>query len=397
MRNKGSFSTLIFILVIFGSTLVSGLGVSPSRVTLDYVPNYVLEQDVCFVIHQNAHLRVQAGGAFADYVEITGVDKNSEKTITDGDNCIHYKLTLPEQYENPGRQRTVINAVEVAPADLSGNINVVVSIQHQIDVIIPYPGKYLEITGFQVQNVNRGDMVPITLSVKNRGKEMVGEALANIFFFNSSRDQVAFFEKKEKLIAPLEDRSFSFEWDSEGNPEGRYFAEAHLVYDDLHANASTKFILGGLNVELVDITQEVLYGGIKPFNLAVESLWSEPFESVNARVDLYDNKTGFLTGFDTLTRKLGPWGIENLAGYLDTDATGLGDFRARITIRYDGEIKVYERTISVKPEPEPEKAKPNLSSLFSRTNLLMLLMGLAILVLLIVIYTLIPKKKEKNK
>ena len=66
LSKRGSLILLcslsIMILLVLSTVNVSGLGVTPSRVVLRYVPNYLYENDVCFIPEGVNHLKLEVEG-----------------------------------------------------------------------------------------------------------------------------------------------------------------------------------------------------------------------------------------------------------------------------------------------------------------------------------------------
>src|SRR4030042_2931100 len=109
---KGVANPLFLLFfIIFLSGIVMGLGVSPSRVTLRYVPGYVYEGEACFGTESIQLLKIEPSGEFEDNIELLNVDESGEFYVPEG-GCVRYKFTIPELIAKPGRHRTSIFARE---------------------------------------------------------------------------------------------------------------------------------------------------------------------------------------------------------------------------------------------------------------------------------------------
>jgi len=390
---------LLLLLIIMPE--ISALGVSPSRITMNFEPNYEYETDVCFSVQNINKLKIEAVGELAPYITMTGTDENGD-IRTDINSCVHYKLKLPESFDKPGLHTGVITALEVSD-ETYGNVQARVRIHHQIWVMVPYPGKYLEITSFEAGNVKAGGTVPFTVNIQSKGDEAIDEAKGKIYIYkNNNQIEVVDTNVARKLVLD-EPRQLSAKWSSEGYKEGNYEAFADIAYDDgLKVNATAQFKLGGLDVNLVNYTRELIVGGIKEFYATVDSIWDEPLQGVKVIAEMYNysQSTEPLTSVETVTRTLQPWGNEELKGFLDISSLSIGVYDMKLTLYFENMTKKYEDKLRIVQEPpKPKEKKPNIFSMFANAKLATKLMVGGLLLLMIVaiaflIYILIPKKKR---
>jgi hypothetical protein len=396
-------SLFLFFFVLLNSFFVLGLGVSPGRVTLSYVPNYLYEGGACFGTHGIEHLELGTGGEFADNVKFLNSDDNQFYPAEQG--CLKYTLKMPANIDTPGPHRTVIYATEI-PEEVSGTIVAVVRVEHQIDIVVPYPGKYLVITGFVAQNSDAGATVPITVDLVNRGNETVMGVQGTVTIYDYQMNQIGSLKTSSaKNIEPEQTRQLTASWDSGNYKQGNYHAEVSLVYDTNTTSSKTDFKLGGLDVSLIDYSKEIIIGGIKLFTAVADSIWSETVTGVRAVVDVfnYTNSSQAITSFETLTRDIPPWGTENLRGYLDTTDLNLGVYDLKITLYFENLSKVYDKNLSIikePPKPGEKKSKSlwkTLGGVFTTKVMLILLGILLLLTLGVLIYVLLPKRKKEKE
>jgi len=401
---RGFISSLfLFFIILSGSFLVSGLGVSPGRVTLKYVPNYLYEGGACFSIHEISHLEISTGGEFKDNIVLLNTEDNQLYPEQQG--CLRYSLKMPSNIDTPGPHRTVIYALEV-PENVVGTIFAIVRVEHQIDIIVPYPGKYLVVTGFTAKNSDAGTVVPITIDIVNKGNETVNSAEGTVLIYDNSMNLIGTVKTNNaKNIEPEQTRQLSANWNSGDYREGNYHAEARIVYDINSTTSKTDFKLGGLDVSLMDYSKEIIIGGIKPFSLIADSIWSETVKGVRAIVEVYNysNSSRPATSFETLTRDIPPWGTEDLKGFIDTTNLNLGTYDLKITLHYENFSKEYEKNLSIINEPPKQEVKERkslgriLGKVFT-TKVMMIMLGvLLIITLAVLIYVLLPKKKKEKE
>ncbi|MBN2459023.1 hypothetical protein JXB28_01960 [Candidatus Woesearchaeota archaeon] len=406
---------LLLVLAILGLSMnlipqASALGVSPSRVTMNFEPNYEYETDVCFSTQGITRLKVEAIGELAPYITITGPDENGE-IQAEINNCVHYKLKLPSSFDTPGRKDGGVTALELSD-ETYGNVQALVRIHHQIWVYVPYPGKYLEITSFKAGNVKAGGTVPFIIDIISKGDETIEEASGKVYIYKNN-NQIGVVDtnvaRKLELDQP---RQLSAKWDSTGYKEGNYEAFVEISYDGLDANETTPFKLGALDANLINYTRELIVGGIKEFHATVDSIWDETLQGVRVVAKVYNysqSKEQPVASVETLTRNLDPWSTEDLKGFLDISTFNIGTYDIELTL-YFSEIgsakemtKEYTDKLSIVPEPpKPKEKKPSIFTRFASAKLstkliiggllLMLILSIAFLV-----YILLPKKKRDAK
>ena len=391
------FLTLIMVSLIMLS--VSGLRISPPRVVLIFEPNMVYEGGVCFVPEGNPHIELDVVGDLVEYITL----EKTEMIITGESGCVGYTLRLPESLDRPGMHQALIRGAEVPPEAARDFIVARVRMNHQLRVLVPYPGKYLEINSFQATNAEAGETIFFEAHVTSKGEETINFAKGTIMVFDRDKKQIGSVTTNTLSNLKNEDKGIlRAQWNSGNYEKGNYEALLVIDYDGLKTNASARFKLGGLDVELINYTREVYLGGIKPFYVIIESIWSEEIPVAYANINVIGNESKSLTSFDTLTKSIPAWGDVLLQGYVDTDALGLGSYNATITLFFSGLNKTYDAQFSVveTPPPEKEQGKGFLARIMSGPVILQITLVVLLLLLLIVIIWLItlivPKKKKQE-
>lgn len=400
MENNIKKIFLIINLLVFflsGSILISGISVSPGKIEMGFVPNAVYEDVAKFGAgERTTHLEISTGGNF----EIQ-VDK--EELFCDVEPCmVNYKVIMPESFEKPGKQVGYIQAREVFEEERPGFIKVVLQIKMPVHIFVPYPGKYLELQSFTATNKEAGAEIPFKATLTSKGDEVIKSVRGLILVYDRNNNQIGRLNTANvKDIQPGETFNLFADWDSGDYEKGRYHADITVNYDGFEINETTNFKLGGLDVELINYTKEVLIGGIKPFDVSVESIWSESIPNMKAGVAVLNDKSKEITSFETITKKLLPWRTATLKGFLDTSMLNLSNYTLNITLFFENLTKSYEAKVSiVEPEvPEEEKASwlSNISHIFTIKTLLIVVVILFIVVIIFLAYILIPKKKDKKR
>ena len=388
---------ILFITLFFLTNLVmsQGASVSPSTIKMNFVPNFVYEGEARFGTGgRTNHLAIGVG---ADGFEIE-VDKRD--IYCDIEPCsVNFKITLPESMDRPGKHVGRITAREVFDTPQRKAISVGVAISLRVEVFVPYPGKYLEFRSFEVINKEAGETIPLTAVLLSRGDQKINLARGTILIYDNQDNRIGSVSTHNVIdIEPAEEITLFGEWDSGDYERGRYHALMIVSYDGSKVNETTKFKLGGLDVELTNYTRKVIKGGIKPFALEVDSIWGETIPNLKARVGILNNKGNReITSFETLTKGLGPWRRIELLGYLDTQPLNLSDYKLNITLFFENLTKRYDGRVNITEEPVVEGKKKK-SSIFTIKTLLIALIVVLVLAVIFLIYLVIPKpKKEKFK
>jgi hypothetical protein len=283
----------------------------------------------------------------------------------------------------------------------SGSVNVLVAMNFAIYIWVPYPGKYLEYWSFAANNVPAGDDVDFTGVFISRGNETIKAVTANILIYDRNNKLLATIPTNTVNNAELnEEVVLKAKWKSGNHEKGNYHADILVTYDGLKINASTKFKLGGLDVELINYTPEVVIGGIKLWQAAVESIWSESIPNMHAQVSVLNSSSGLeITSFPTLTYNLAPWGTVLMDGYVDTTKLKVQDYKLKITLFFENLTKEYNGTLKVITPPK-EKGPgifSTIGSFFTMKTIMILLIILLVIAVAFLIFILLPKKRKKEK
>jgi hypothetical protein len=373
----------------------SALGVSPGMATVNYVPNAEVDIPICFLINQIPKLQVEISGNWENYTKIKGLDPSGILDTRLQSNCVTYHVKMPPVYDVPGKTRLWISATEVPDKPLEGNIVALVKIIHFMEINVPYPGKYVELTHFSGQNVNAGEIVPFEVQATNRGVQTINFMKGEITIYDNQGQKIADLTTNTISNLPNEGGAvLKTNWNSSPNREGNYQAKLKLTYDEFNTNATVAFKLGALDIQLYNYTSEVIIGGYKPFYLVVESLWSEAIKIVKANIYVYNGTSNVpFQQIETITKDIIPWGYAGLEGHFDTSLLGIGEYNIVMNVTFDDQIKSFPGKLKIIPVPKVEEPM-QWNKIFSTTNLLIGMVVLLLIVIVIVVVAMLPKKKE---
>lgn len=317
------FAAFSFLLFFLGN--VYALGISPAFKEFNFKSG--LKETVTFDVIAPPDFEVETfvEGDLAQYVEL---DKNSVM----GGEKFTAKISLPESIENPGLNRIGIGiAQKIDPELASGFIGTRIVIISQIDIYVPYPGRYLEID-LQGHDVNIGEPVNFLLDIESEGKEDVN-ITPRIDIF-SKEGMIESLEFKDRVIASQEKITLKKMLDTSKYNPGVYKAIAVVDYG-IPAIDEFNFRIGSLNIDIINYTSVFPVGGLHKFEVLFESSWNDKIDGAYAEIKIMNNSK-VLETIKTSSTDLTPWQRESVAGYFDTSNFTKTFYDANITAVYYG-------------------------------------------------------------
>ena len=317
---------LIVVIMLFLMNTISSLGIRPAKIEINFQPGF--ERSFTYtVLTQNPKMEFElyTKGDLSEYVKL------DKKKIT-GAGTFNAVLKLPDYIEKPGKHRILVGVKELFDEELVGTgIGTSVAIQSVIDVYVPYPGEYLEVS-LKSHNVNIGEPVDFELGIISRGKEDVN--VTPRIEINSDNRLVKTLYFKNRKIKSQEKIKLHKELDTTDYNPGKYNAVAVVDYGKI-AKAESKFNIGDLVIYMINHTNQMIIGGIQKFRIEIESGWNNNIGGIHASVSVMNGST-FLINFETSSTSLTPWGRKNITGFFDTSNFTKGFYDANITFFYYG-------------------------------------------------------------
>lgn len=328
MNKRGSFLRIfiIFTIVIILINTVSALGISPGKIEFNFQPG--LEQTISYRVFgtgSETELRLYIEGDLAQYVKL-----DKEKLIGGGGFIVILKL--PEYIEKPGKHRILIGAREIIDEELVETmIGTSINIRGVIEINVPYPGKYIEIT-LKSHNVNVGEPVRFELEINNKGKETV--IFSPKIEISSQEKLIETLYLKERVLKSQETIKLYKVLDTTDYNPGTYTALAVVDYGKV-AKAESSFKIGELFINITNTTKQIIIGGIQRFDIEIESGWNDKIEGVYAEVSIL-NTSDTMISFKTSPTSLTPWEKKTITGFFDTANFKKGFYDVNITLIYYG-------------------------------------------------------------
>ena len=328
-------SILCLLILVFVCSVVCAVeGVNPGSYEVDFESGLEKEFIFDFVLDGKEELKIR--GDLAGYVEL-------DKDEIVGREDVVARLKLPEVLDNFG-----VNNIWIIAGDVAAIIK----------VWVPYPDRYVDLS-LAVPDVNIGEEVLINLKVSNFGKEALNvspivkiynliadcrSVLSEPDVVNSSivdcQEFIEVFEGEERKLDSLESFDYEFSFDSSNYSSGDYLAVVGV--DEF--NMDDVFRLGERGIKILNYTREVRGGGLRRFEIEVESIFDDRMKEVYAEVRIIGRKSGGevsldrVGGFDSSIVSLGGWERKVLVGYFDARELE-GEVMLSIDVYYDGEVE----------------------------------------------------------
>jgi len=250
-----------------------------------------------------------------------------------------------------------------------------------IVVRVLYPGKYLK-ASIDAPNINVGEMSKITIHLENWGDEEIKEVKSTVRILTPDRKKVlATLYTDSVSIASGGEKNLYVVFDSFGYEPGSYVAEATIYWDGKETVVEDAFKIGTLEISITGYTIEFQKDTINPFDIEVQSNWNSMLKNVYAIVDLPNGR------IQSPTISLPPFQKTILRAYWDTHGIEIGEYDARVIVRYEGGSVGKDIKVRVVETLE----KPWLVRLTSPTFLILVLIIVLIALLIVINFSVLRK------
>ena len=339
-------SILIVISILFLVQDVNTLAVTPGRVTLDFKPNS--HQNIEFTVindeHQDFKAVINVEGDLSEFIKL---DKDSIKFKADEESkTLSYEVELPHELEKPGlHTANIIISKELSEKEKEDIfIGTSVAVVTQLYVRVPYPGKYAEVD-LTVSEANVNEEVRFFVRVSNFGTEDINKVSGVIEILGPTNELIKTVETNEISIKSKQREELTAGWLAEGVNPGKYYAVAKVRYDGKSARAETVFGVGGLLLDLLDISiKNFRLGGVAKFDILVQNLANEKLENIYAEMIVKDNNAE-VARFKSTTENIEPLEKKELIAYWDTESVKEGTYDATLILHHGD--KTIEKQIKV--------------------------------------------------
>lgn len=369
------FFFLLFLLVFCSFTYA--IGISPADAYVNFVPNH--EYVIDYSITSYRPFEFYTEGSFSEYVRI--------ETISHDEKRGHFKvyLTLPNDYDPPGKHKMFVAAREKTSP---GAVNTIAAIRGYILIDVPYPGHYAEMD-VHVHDVNEGEPVPITVTVRNKGKLNISNARIQLTIL--SDDKVIKTINSES-VAINTTGGHTFRTTIQGNElkPGIYKLRTNLFYEGTPKEVIKTFRVGTFDVAIANYTRKMFNNSVNPFEIEVESKWNNRMDTVYLDLSI-KNDSKVLSTVKTPPFDLNPWEKRKSSFYWNTKDIFVGEYDLEVILHYDHETRVENRKIFIVENQPPKKENPIMTTSTAILTIIILLL------ILFNTYFIIQRKKKKEE
>ena len=280
---------LIFLIVI--PVAVSGLGISPSDIYLDFKPYEEGEFEVRVI--NNGIEPVNASLAVKGELEAHFNILNDVQEIpATGSTSFLISYTLPRSIDTPGRNQLDLMATDLS--ELGGGVAAILNVAARIVIDVPYPDKFAQYS-FDVASVNEGELINFEFTIQSAGdKNIFGLrpfvrilSLDNNTVLDELEGKMSTYTKGERnnVVIPL---------DSNEIGRGLFTAETYIDYDGIESpHKNYTFSVGYKDVDVINYTESLTLGGIKKITFVLENKWNSNIGELHVEAYLQKNGVPF--------------------------------------------------------------------------------------------------------
>ncbi|HYD03186.1 MAG TPA: hypothetical protein VEC16_02705 [Alphaproteobacteria bacterium] len=354
MSSKVFFLLVLFLILITPSSVLAvGIGKYSSNTQMVFSPG--LEASYEYSLFDSPRIRASVEGDLGQYAVLKDPDPNG------GPRNVIVSITLPE-YIEPGVHHLYLVATQ--SSENGGTIGGIASVRTPITVFALYPGKRPEFSSFSVDDLNINEKTDLRFNVINYGEELIDSASAEVSIYDEAGALITTLQTSSSPVEPFQTVTVAGIFDSAqfNLPIGRYKATAKYFYDgkEFNQTGETEFIIGSLNVDIVDTTREVIVNATNKYYITVESDWSGDITNVYARVTLPSGKIIKSPNIDLVKSSNGIKANGIIELYMETNDMPLGENNLQVAIYYNKLTTEKTIPVTVINGIAPEIEKPGL-------------------------------------
>ena len=342
--NRLGIALILIILILTLVKDVTALGISPGRQTMDFEPNS--EKEITLTVFNTEHKDLTAAifvrGELGDYMQLQ--ETQLKFSSGDSEKSFNYKIKLPEKMDKPGQHYAEIVIREISDAK-EGNdivIGALVAVVSQLEVKVPYPGKYAT-ANLDVVNAKPNEEVKFFVRVNNLGEENIENAIGKITIFNKKNKEVAEINTNNLYVKSKDRIELAATWIANASL-GDYKAVAVVNYDNLETTTESNFAIGDFLLKPLDISaKNFKLGQIVKFNILVENLANRELKGASAQLLLFGGNENQVMDIKNTPIEIDASSRKELIAYWDTENVKEGNYVGKIILSYEG--KTAERQI----------------------------------------------------
>ena len=333
--NKFKFLWILWIfLLIFGSSGVSGLGITPAKKVVDFEEglNYGSDFKVINTANSSREILIEVRGELGKYVVLQGgsyysVDANSEKIVK-------YSIMIPSNIKEKdlpvGNNDVHFIVKELVKAD-SNSIGVSVGLITTLRVRVPYWYKYV-VSELYIYEGDVGSNTIFVIPIENLGASDLDNVRAVIKIKGGGKivDEI---KSEDISILSGERKEIRVVWQTLVEP-GAYLADVFLEYDSEVNKLEGEFFIEGAILLVEKLSVGDVSGDVARFETKVKNVWNGEVRDVYAEIEVYDNDRVLIGSFVTQSESIDKGDEKIFAGYIDITNLSYGEYTTRLVLHY---------------------------------------------------------------
>ncbi len=335
---------LPLVLLVLLALNAEAIGIAPADAYVNFVPNYEYVIDYSITSYRPFDFYTQ--GPLSEYTRI------EELQHSDTQGSFRVYLTLPDDYDPPGKHRLYVAAAERASP---GTVNTIATIRGFIEIDVPFPGYYAELH-VSIPDVNKGEPIPLSVTVFNKGKLNISTAKIEMKVTAEGKT-VLTRESDNFAIETTGGYTFNNIIEGDGLKPGTYMLEVDLFYEGKKKTEKVGFRVGTFDVNIVNYTRKMFNNTVNLFGIEIESLWNNQIDTVYMDLSI-KNGSEVLSTVKTPPFDLLPWQSRKSELYWNTEGIPIGEYTLEIVLHYGDETRTENRKIYIVHEALPDIETP---------------------------------------
>jgi len=377
---------LLIPLALFLIEIVSAIGITPSKIQIDY--KGAESRDTAFFIHNsenaNLNLTLYSEGDLSQYISF--YEKRISFAKNETRKQVSFKINIPENLEG-GIYYAKIFVIEEGANLLEEktNINSNIGVAFNLVVSVPYTEKKLKAD----VKIGEDGWKKLFVEIKNVGLR-INNAYVNYTIFNS-KGEVVFQNNSEEFF--LDSGETKEIWTEAKNLlPGKYKAKIIINYDNEKIESEKEFEVRENAVQLIDLKVKDFRSIKEPvkFVLKVNNRLERRIPNSYSYMSVFDSRKTEISSAKSPFTDLSP-GLNEIVYYWNSEDMNEGIYDGEILLRYeeyvvkkDIKIEIKKNSIKVYSFEDETKMKGNF--------FLISLIGLILIIIALIMFRLKRKK-----
>jgi len=333
--NKIKLVLSFVLIIVLLAVQASAMGITPGRTTLKYEPG--AEQTIEFKIinseKENFQAFIVVQGELNASIALSEV--SFDMSAGEVEHTVSYTFKSPPSL-TPGTRSAEIVVVKLPKKSGSGAtfVGAAVGVVTQLNVLVPYPGKYADID-VNVIGPDGNGQVTFLIPVVSRGNLDLVDVRASVDIYTSLNEKVDSVSTGRVSIASGQRNELVGMWDSKKFSSGAYKAIITVLYDEQAVKMEKVFGIGARTLELQQVeVNDFSLGDIAKFELLVENKWNQPITGAFAQMQVFDNDKQVMADFNSANYDIPALSKALMVAFWDTKGVKEGTYDSSVYLKY---------------------------------------------------------------